>query len=174
MTSKHIDAAREALSETVGLDVVGSFIEERTPDSGLLELSFQCSQRGYQGWRWVVSFTDSDKRKRPLLAEINLVASGDALLAPPWVPWSERLAEFRRQLKAEGKALTDAEADDLIAGMMSFAADDEESDDSKQESGGRDRDAVKQPPKVRVRQRRIKRAEDNQDQQPDSASQGEN
>ena len=173
MTSKNIDLAREALAESVGLGVVGAFLDEKRPDSGLLELSFDCIQRGYQGWRWVVSVTEADKRKQPLLAEVNLVAGEDALLAPPWVPWSDRLAEFRRQLKAEGKAASDAEADDLIAGMA-FASDDEDSDDAENEAGGRDPDAVKQPPRVRVRQRRIKRAEDAESQQPDSAAEGEN
>jgi hypothetical protein len=106
------------------------------------------------------------------LAEINLVAGENALLAPPWLPWSDRLAEFRRQLKEEGRAANDAEADDLIAGMV-FASDDEDSDDSENETRGGSSDAVKQPPRVRVRKRRIKRAEDDQDREPDSAANGE-
>jgi hypothetical protein len=173
MTSKHIEQAREALAESVGLGVVGEFLEEKRPDSGLLELTFACSQRGYQGWHWVVSFTDADKRKQPLLAEVNLVAGEGAQLAPPWVPWSDRLADFRRQLKEEGKAASDAEADDLIAGMA-FASDDEYSEDSENESRTTDPDAVKKPPRVRVRQRRIKRAEDQESEQPESAAASEN
>lgn len=173
MTSKHIELAREALADIVGPQVVGQFLEERRPAGGLLELTFDCSQRGYRGWCWVVSFTEADKRKQPLLAEINLVAGESAILAPPWVPWSDRLAEFRRQLRAEGKASSDAEADDLIAGMA-FASDDEYSEDSENETRDGNKESVQQPPKVRVRQRRIKRAEDNQSDEPEGTSESEN
>jgi hypothetical protein len=86
------------------------------------------------------------------------VASEDALLAPEWVPWADRLSEFRKQLRAEGKAQTDAEADELIKALV--VTDDIKSDDSE---GNSDQGSMQPPLKTRVRQRRIKHSEPDED-----------
>ena len=76
-------------------------------------------------------------------------------------------------LDGQMEAASDAEADDLIAGMA-FASDDEYSDDSENESSSGNPDGIQKPPRVRVRQRRIKRAEDQESQEPETAAASEN
>jgi hypothetical protein len=161
------ELALQALRETTELALIGDFVSESEIEKNVIEIRFACTLKQYQHWNWVVTLTQIDKRNPLTVSEINLLASEDAALAPQWVPWAERLAEFRRQLRAEGKANSDAEADALIEGMHSGFANHEPGQDSQQDSndGG-----VKPPVKTRVRQRRVKRNEANQDQDPQSGS----
>jgi hypothetical protein len=161
------ELALAALRETTETALIGEFVSEAETEKNVIEVRFSCTLNQYQHWHWVVTLTQSDKRSPLTVSEINLLASADAQLAPQWVPWAERLAEFRRQLRAEGKANSDAEADALIEGMHSGFTNHEPGEDSKQNS---DDGGVKPPVKTRVRQRRVKRQEDNQDQDPDSGS----
>jgi hypothetical protein len=161
------ELALAALRETTETALIGEFVSEAETEKNVIEVRFSCTLNQYQHWHWVVTLTQADKRSPLTVSEINLLASADAQLAPQWVPWAERLAEFRRQLRAEGKANSDAEADALIEGMHSGFTNHEPGEDSKQNS---DDGGVKPPVKTRVRQRRVKRQEDNQDQHPDSGS----
>jgi hypothetical protein len=161
------ELALAALRETTETALIGEFVSEAETEKNVIEVRFSCTLNQYQHWHWVVTLTQADKRSPLTVSEINLLASADAQLAPQWVPWAERLAEFRRQLRAEGKANSDAEADALIEGMHSGFTNHEQGEESKQNS---DDGGVKPPVKTRVRQRRVKRQEDNQDQDPESGS----
>ena len=46
---------------------------------------------GYRGWRWAVTVARASRAKIVTLDEAVLLPGPDALLAPEWVPWSERL-----------------------------------------------------------------------------------
>ena len=160
-------AALEVLTQTAEPNSVGEFLGESEISKGATEVRFNCTLRGYQNWYWSVVFTQVDKRKPATVSEVNLLAGENALLAPPWVPWAERLAEFRRQLKESGKAKTDAEADQMIRELTSAFGEHSEPDQAQSDS---DQSSVKPPVKARVRQRRIKRSEDDQGQEPDESA----
>lgn len=165
MKANNQELALEALAESSPRGSVGAFISETEPSKGVVELKFENKMRGYAGWFWYVTLTQVDKRKPLMVSEVNLMAGEDAMLAPAWVPWAERLSEFRKQLKAEGKASTDAEADRLIREMALSLSHDIEGEESQEDSN----DSGANPPqKTRVRQRRIKRNEDQQDNAPES------
>ncbi|MEY3561160.1 MAG: hypothetical protein RL068_312 [Actinomycetota bacterium] len=161
------ELAQLALAETTDSALVGDFVSELEVEKNVIEVKFDCTLRSYKGWHWTVTLTQIDKRKPLQVSEINLLASEHALLAPKWVPWAERLAEFRKQLRAEGKANSDAEADALIEGMRSALADHDPANQAEDDSNN---GSVKPPLKARVRQRRIKRNEDSQDNDPDEGS----
>jgi len=161
------ELALSALKENTSHALIGDFLDEVEASKGVIEVRFAALMRGYEGWVWAITLTSPDKRKGISVSEVNLMAGPHAVLSPNWVPWAERLAEFRKQLRAEGKAQSDAEADELIKGMALGFADGEESEDSESNA---DQSSVQPPQKTRVRQRRIKRQEDDQDQDPQSAS----
>jgi hypothetical protein len=46
---------------------------------------------GYRGWRWAVTVARASRAKVVTLNETVLLPGSDALLAPEWMPWSERL-----------------------------------------------------------------------------------
>lgn len=52
---------------------------------------FECKEPGYRGWRWAVTVTRASRAKLVTLDETVLLPGPDSLLAPEWVPWSERL-----------------------------------------------------------------------------------
>ena len=168
--NKLVDQASEALTEFSD-GSFGKFLSQSEETKGVIEVHFESTAKGYSGWHWVVTLTQPDKRKAATLAEINMIAGPDAQLAPEWVPWSERLKEFRRQLREEGRAKTDAEADALINEMESVVSDHEVGDSSKQDAndGG-----VEPPKKTRVRKRLVKREQNPENDNPDDSSDQDN
>lgn len=139
MTSDNKALALKALEEFCEPGSFGEFFAEHTISKDHVELQFQCALPAYKNWLWTVVLTRVDKKSPYTISEIVLVAGEGALLAPPWTPWAERLAEFRKQLREEGRASSDAEADAIIQGLT-----------------GAEPAEPKAPPKVRVRQRRIR------------------
>jgi hypothetical protein len=160
------ELATEALAD-LPKGSYGAFVDEKEIEKGAIDVRFECLMRGYEGWHWVVTLTQPNKRFEAMVAEVNLMAGENAVLAPDWVPWAERLAQFRAELKEAGKAASDAEADQLIADMASALSDHDQSDDAEQDS---DAGSVKPPLKARVRQRRIKREQDYEEQDPEASA----
>jgi hypothetical protein len=162
---KNLELAQSALAEFSD-GSYGQMISQTELEKSVIEFRFDCTKRGYKSWHWVVTLTQPDKRKPATVSEVTLMAGPDALLAPEWIPWAERLKEFRRQLREEGRAKSDAEADALIRRMAS-GADYDEAEDSQTEAndGG-----VEPPKKTRVRKRLVKRAEDNDGDGPEEGA----
>jgi hypothetical protein len=52
---------------------------------------FESKDPGYRGWRWAVTVARASRSKTVTLDETVMLPGADSLLAPEWVPWSERL-----------------------------------------------------------------------------------
>nr|NLD40325.1 DUF3027 domain-containing protein [Actinomycetales bacterium] len=52
---------------------------------------FQALEPGYTGWHWAVTIARSPRSRKATISEIELLPGRGALLAPPWLPWAERL-----------------------------------------------------------------------------------
>ncbi|HWK93034.1 MAG TPA: DUF3027 domain-containing protein [Luteimicrobium sp.] len=52
---------------------------------------FACTMRGYTGWYWSVSVSRVPRGRTATVCEVALLPGDGALLAPAWLPWSERL-----------------------------------------------------------------------------------
>src|SRR5262249_29161414 len=52
---------------------------------------FECLDPGYRGWRWAVTVARAARSRNVTVDETMLVPGPDAVLAPPWVPWRERV-----------------------------------------------------------------------------------
>jgi Protein of unknown function (DUF3027) len=55
---------------------------------------FACVHPGYRGWRWSVTVTrapDATEASEVTVDEVALLPGPDALLAPAWLPWQERI-----------------------------------------------------------------------------------
>ncbi|HVE64734.1 MAG TPA: DUF3027 domain-containing protein, partial [Mycobacteriales bacterium] len=57
----------------------------------LLTHLFTCLDPAYVGWRWGVQVTRASRAKEVTVNDVVLLPGPDALLAPVWVPWAERL-----------------------------------------------------------------------------------
>ena len=113
--------AREALREITPDATVGELIGQQPEGDGVTTLAFAATMPGYPGWRWTVSVAELPG-EGPSVLEAELLPGEGALLAPDWVPWSERLEEYRAA-QAEA-ALEDDESDDE-------ESEDDEDDDSE-------------------------------------------
>jgi DUF3027 family protein len=106
--------ALQALAEVTDPASVGELIEVAEPEPGVRDLVFACRLPGYVAWRWIVS-TARIGDAAPTVLEVELLPGEGALVAPPWVPWAERLAEWRRQHPDEhppGEPVDDADEAD--------------------------------------------------------------
>ncbi len=117
-----VAAAVAALAEVTDPSDVGILLEVEEAAPGVVDLRFACTMAGYPGWRWTVS-TSALEGIEPTVLEIGLLPGEGALLAPPWVPWTERLAEWRRTHAGDG-----VEADDDL-GADDADPDDEDEDE---------------------------------------------
>jgi hypothetical protein len=89
--SRAIDVARAAAIELAGEDAVGKHEEQRVEDEHSLTHYFAANQPGYRGWRWAVTLACVSPDMPVTVSETVLLPGPDALVAPPWVPWQERV-----------------------------------------------------------------------------------
>jgi len=52
---------------------------------------FAATMPGYRGWHWTVTLARVPRGKVATVCEVELLPGDDALLAPAWLPWAERL-----------------------------------------------------------------------------------
>lgn len=83
--------ARAAAEEVAAPGVVGEHVEVVVEGDRVVTHLFECKEPGYRGWRWAVTVARASRAKNVTLDEAVLLPGPDALLAPEWVPWSERL-----------------------------------------------------------------------------------
>lgn len=83
--------ARTALTEQVGDDVVGDFQRYEEEQPGLFTWFFACLQKGYRGWHWAVTLAQPTGQAEPTVCDVVLLPGPDAIVAPAWVPWRERI-----------------------------------------------------------------------------------
>ena len=83
--------AEELSADTPTRDGVGAHLGVTVEGERLVAHEFECLLPGYVGWRWSVVLARSPRQKFATVVESALLPGPDALLAPEWVPWSERL-----------------------------------------------------------------------------------
>ena len=146
----------------------GAFIGSVDEGDHTVSYLFKCELKGYLDWHWSVTvYQPADAE--PTLSEFVLLPGETSLVAPDWVPWSERLADYKAlQAELEAQAALDAEEaedsedveedsdedeveildvdeDELLAPAVSDEGESAESDAE---------DAGKRPPRSRGRNRR--------------------
>lgn len=139
------DFAREALIAATSKSKVGNFIEVIEEGDGLASYLFENNQKGYVGWRWSVTIFQADSAE-PTVSEIVLVPGPDSLVAPDWIPWSERLADYKAlQIELEKQAALDAEDEEYSDEDTNTESDDIESDDIESDDSDSDEEVENEP-----------------------------
>lgn len=134
------DLALAALREITPAASVGPAAGYLPEADGVISLRFENRLGGYPGWYWTVSVAQVDEEE-PTVLEAELLPGEGALLAPDWVPWAERLAEYRaHQAELAAPAARDAAEDgsvgvddDLEAGSDAGGLDADELEDLEDE-----------------------------------------
>ncbi|MET9967810.1 DUF3027 domain-containing protein [Streptomyces sp. NPDC006356] len=91
LCAEAVDLARSAAEEAAAPGVVGEHTGLLSEGDRVVTHYFECKELGYRGWRWAVTVARASRAKIVTLDEVVLLPGPDALLAPEWVPWSERL-----------------------------------------------------------------------------------
>ena len=86
-----VDAARAFLVEQVGTDDVGDHLGHAVEGDRVVSHLFACTRAGYRGWRWSVTVARAPRQKVVTFDEVVLTPGEDAIVAPEWVPWKERI-----------------------------------------------------------------------------------
>lgn len=127
------DLALSALREITPAATIGPAAGFTSEDDGSVSLRFENRLPGYPGWYWTVTVARVDDEE-PTVLEVELLPGDGALLAPEWVPWAERLAEYRAhqaelaEAAAAGGEDEDADGDDAD-GDLDDGVDDDELDE---------------------------------------------
>ncbi|MFE0726775.1 DUF3027 domain-containing protein [Streptomyces antibioticus] len=91
LCAEAVDLARTAAEEAAAPGVVGEHVGAVAEGDRVVTHYFECKELGYRGWRWAATVARASRAKTVTLDEVVLLPGPDAVLAPEWVPWSERL-----------------------------------------------------------------------------------
>ncbi|WP_354645016.1 DUF3027 domain-containing protein [Kitasatospora camelliae] len=91
LCAEAVELARQAAVDTVGAASVGLHLGVHADADRVVTHTFECQDAAYRGWRWAVTVARAPRAKNVTLDEVALLPGPDAVLAPQWVPWSERL-----------------------------------------------------------------------------------
>ncbi|WP_147200936.1 DUF3027 domain-containing protein [Pseudonocardia asaccharolytica] len=91
--------ARAAAVDEAALDVgsaaageaVGEHLESGPEGDCASTHFFAATHAGYRGWRWAVTLACAGAGEPVTVSEVVLLPGPDALVAPSWVPWQERV-----------------------------------------------------------------------------------
>ncbi len=86
-----VDLAYQAAQEYAEDLGVGKHLGVVSEGDRIVTHSFECTHPGYNGWYWAVTLVRASRAKKATVNEIVLLPGEDALLAPAWVPWSDRI-----------------------------------------------------------------------------------
>jgi hypothetical protein len=86
-----VDIARAAAAEEAGTDPVGRHVGVDPETGGAATHLFEAELPGYRGWRWAVTVASAGSGTPVTISEVVLLPGPDALVAPEWVPWQQRV-----------------------------------------------------------------------------------
>jgi hypothetical protein len=131
--------ALSALLEVQPPATVGDFVSETDEGDSVVTYRFATTQAGYPGWNWAIAVAHLEGEE-PTIVESELLPAEGALLAPDWVPWSDRMDDYRAAQVALGEAAagTDDDADDRDADDDDDDLDDDDDEDDDEDVFGSD------------------------------------
>ncbi|MBW1603764.1 DUF3027 domain-containing protein [Streptomyces sp. JJ66] len=91
LCAEAVELARDAAVEAARPGTVGDYLGAVADADRVVTHLFECQEPGYRGWRWAVTVARASRARVVTLDETVLLPGPDAVLAPQWLPWSERL-----------------------------------------------------------------------------------
>lgn len=85
------ELARAAAVAEAGADQVGEHLGLVADDERVATHLFACTSPAYVGWRWEVVVSRAPRARSATVCEVVLLPGEGAIVAPPWVPWTERV-----------------------------------------------------------------------------------
>lgn len=85
-----VELARDSARSEAGGSGVGAHVDA-VPEEGSVTHLFETELAGYRGWCWAVTVTSAGAQYPVTVNEVVLLPGSDALVAPAWLPWTERV-----------------------------------------------------------------------------------
>ena len=110
------DVALQGVREIAPAHAIGLVHHVRAEEERLSTHLFKCTLPGYRGWFWFATLSRAPRSRVATICEVGLLPGDDALIAPDWVPWADRvrpedLEENAAQENAESDATTEESAE---------------------------------------------------------------
>lgn len=108
------DVALQGVQEIAPAHAIGLVHHVRAEEERLSTHLFECTLPGYRGWFWFATLSRAPRSRVATICEVGLLPGDDALIAPDWVPWADRvrpedLEENAAQENAESAEAIEAE-----------------------------------------------------------------
>ena len=104
------DVALQGVQEIAPAHAIGLVHHVRAEEERLSTHLFECTLPGYRGWFWFATLSRAPRSRVATICEVGLLPGDDALIAPDWVPWADRVRpEDLEENAAQENAGSDAE-----------------------------------------------------------------
>jgi len=85
-------ARSAAIADAGNPELVGADVSVEIDDDGRVKTYlFEAHLAGYKGWRWCVTIAIVDKKSEPTICDVVVLPGPDALLAPEWIAYRDRI-----------------------------------------------------------------------------------
>lgn len=85
------DMALQGVQEIAPAHAIGLVHHVRAEEERLSTHLFECTLPGYRGWFWFATLSRAPRSRVATICEVGLLPGDDALIAPDWVPWADRV-----------------------------------------------------------------------------------
>ena len=107
------DVALQGVQEIAPAHAIGLVHHVRAEEERLSTHLFECTLPGYRGWFWFATLSRAPRSRVATICEVGLLPGDDALIAPDWVPWADRVRpEDLQENAAQENAESDAPAEE--------------------------------------------------------------
>ncbi|ANH36939.1 hypothetical protein I601_0487 [Nocardioides dokdonensis FR1436] len=124
-----VETAREVLVSDVGAADIGGHLGHVVEAERVVTHLFACERAGYLGWRWSVTVARAPRQKHVTVDEVVLIPGDEAIVAPAWVPYRERMQPGDM---SPGDLLPVDDDDPRLVPTYSFGDDPLDTDDKAQ------------------------------------------
>jgi hypothetical protein len=90
VAAEAVDIARAA-AESDAPGLIGEHLGVSTDAERVVTHLFATLDPAYRGWRWAVTLARASRARVVTVDDVVLLPGDDAIRAPEWVPWSDRL-----------------------------------------------------------------------------------
>jgi hypothetical protein len=87
-----VNTALKAAEEVADPGTVGEHLGVVSEGDRVATHWFACLAKGYRGWRWAVVVARAPRARVVTVSDVVLLPGAEAVQAPAWVPWSDRIA----------------------------------------------------------------------------------
>lgn len=119
------DVALQGVQEIAPAHAIGLVHHVRAEEERLSTHLFECTLPGYRGWFWFATLSRAPRSRVATICEVGLLPGDDALIAPDWVPWADRVRPEDLQENAAEENADSAESAESVESAENESAENE-------------------------------------------------